>query len=97
MQIENSISQMIINDPKGIYAKWNKYASCPNKLGHLYLMAHMYVGKWISIDSAKGLSGVRRQAITWTRYNLLSVRTPGIKFNEILIEVQNFSFMNMHL
>ena len=53
--------------------------------------------KWVSIVSDNGLSPVRRQAITCTNADLLSIESLGTNFNEILIKTQNFSFTKMHL
>ena len=37
------------------------------------------------------------QAIIWTNSYLLSITPLGITFSDILIEIQIFSFNNMHL
>ena len=42
---------------------------------------------WVSIGSGNGLSPVRRQAITWTRADLLSIGPLGTYFNEMRIEI----------
>ena len=52
---------------------------------------------WISIGSVNSLSPVRSQAITWTNTALLSIRPLGTNFNEIQMEIQNFTSMKMHL
>ena len=49
----------------------------------------------VSLGSGNGFSPVRRQAITWTNADLLSIRPSGINFNENWIEIQSFSFMKM--
>ena len=54
-------------------------------------------GNWVSIGSGNGLSPVRRQAITRTNADLLSIRTIGTNFSGIKIKIQIFSFMKMHL
>ena len=51
---------------------------------------------WDSIGSGNGLSPFRRQAITWTNADMLSVGSLGTNFNEIQIKKQNFSFMKIH-
>ena len=51
----------------------------------------------VSIGSDNGLSPIRRQAIIWTSAGLLSIRPLGTNFNEILTQIQNFSFMKLHL
>ena len=52
---------------------------------------------WVSIGSCNGLSPVRRQTITWTNTDLLSIRPLGTNISEIGIKIPNFSFMKMHL
>ena len=52
---------------------------------------------WVSIDSGTGLSLVQHQTITQTYADLLSIGPLGKNFSEILIRIQNFSFMKMHL
>ena len=39
----------------------------------------------------------RRQAITWTNADKLSIRLLGTNFSQIRIEIRKFSFMKMHL
>ena len=53
--------------------------------------------KWVNIGSDNGLSPGRRQAVIWTNAYILSIRTQGIFFNEILFEIEIFSFKKMHL
>ena len=66
-----------------------------NELTHL---PHIYASvKWVSIDSDNGLSPGRCQPIIWTNTDILSIRTQGTYFNEILFEIQIFSFKKMHL
>ena len=49
---------------------------------------NIYVSvNWVSIGSGNGLSPVRRQAITWTNGDLLSIGPLGINFSEIQIKV----------
>ena len=64
---------------------------------HWGQVAHICVGKIISIGSDNGLSPGRRQAIIWTIAGILLIRPLGINFIEILIEINIFSFMKMHL
>ena len=47
--------------------------------------------------SDNGLSPGRRQAIIWTNAGILLIGPLGINFSEILIEIQTFSYMKMHL
>ena len=50
-----------------------------------------------NIASDNGLSPVQRQAIIWTIPAMLSIRTEGTYFSEILFKMQKFSFKEMHL
>ena len=54
-------------------------------------------GVSVNIGSGYGLSPGRRQAITWTNVDLFPIRPNGTYFNEILLEIQKFSFMKMRL
>ena len=49
------------------------------------------------ITSDNGLSPARRQPIIWTNDDTLSIRPFGTHFNEILFEIQEFSFTKIHL
>ena len=60
-------------------------------------MTHICVSKLTSIGSDNGLSPGRRQAIIWTNAGMLLIEPLGTNFNEILIEIHNFSFKKMHL
>ena len=51
----------------------------------------------MGIAPVNGLSPVRRQAITWTKADLLSIGPLGTIFSEILIEILTFSFKKIHL
>ena len=65
---------------------------------HLSRVSHIYASvNWGGSASGNGLSLVRRQAITWTTADLLSIGSLGTSFTEIRIEIQNFSFIKMHL
>ena len=58
----------------------------------------MYVSvNWASIGSDNGLSLGQHQAIIWTNAGILSIKPQGTYFNEILIDIQIFSFKKMHL
>ena len=46
---------------------------------------------WVSIGSDNGLSPVRRQAITWTNADLLSIALLWTYFSEIWIGILSFS------
>ena len=52
---------------------------------------------WVIIGSGNVLSPVRRQAITWTNADLLSITPLGTNFGEILINGQNVLLIKMHL
>ena len=51
----------------------------------------------VIIDSDNGSSPVRRQAITSTNADLMSLRLLETNFDEIRIKLQNFSLLNMYL
>ena len=53
--------------------------------------------KRFNIVSDNGLPPGRLQAIIWTNADILSIRTQGTYFNEILFEIQIFSFKKMRL
>ena len=59
-------------------------------------MTHICVSEIIIIDSVNGLSPDRRQAIIWTNAGILLIGPLGTNFNEILIEMNTFSFKKMH-
>ena len=42
---------------------------------------------WVNLGSGNGLSQVQRQAITWTKVDLLSVRFCGIHYKAISMEM----------
>ena len=58
-------------------------------------MTHICVSKQTIIGSDNSLSP--GQAIIWTNAGILLIGPMGTKFNEILIEIQTFSFKKMHL
>ena len=63
-------------------------------LTHFPLLPHIYASvNWVSIGSDNGLSPSRRQAITWTNADLLSIGPLGTNFSEIRIKIEIFSFM----
>ena len=65
---------------------------------HLPLVPHIYASvNWVNIVSDNGLSPGRRQAIIWNNADILSIRPPGTHFNEILFEINLFSFKKMRL
>ena len=60
-------------------------------------MTHICVGNLSIIGSDNGLSPARRQAIIWTNAGILSIRSLGTHFTEILSKNHTFSFKKMHL
>ena len=60
-------------------------------------MKHICVSKLTIIGSDNGLSPGRRQAIIWTNARILLIGTLGTNFNEILSEIDTFSFKKMYL
>ena len=60
-------------------------------------MTHICVSKLTIIVSDNGLSPGRHQAIIWTNAGILLIGPLGTNFSEILIGIQTFSFMKMHL
>ena len=50
---------------------------------------------WVSVDSGNGLPPIRRQTITWTNADLLSIGQLGTNFSEISIKIQIFSLKKM--
>ena len=65
-------------------------------LTHWGRVTHICVGNLTIIGSDNGLSHGRRQDIIWTNAGILSIGPFGTNFNEISIEIQTFSFKNMH-
>ena len=63
---------------------------------HCVRVTHICVDS-LTIIGSDDLSPGWRQAIIWTNPGLLSIETLGTNFSEILIKIQNFSFMKMHL
>ena len=55
------------------------------------------VGKLTIVGSDYGLSPARRQAITWSNAGIWLIGPLGTNFSEIVIGIQTFSFMKMHL
>ena len=60
-------------------------------------MTQTCVGKITNIGSDNGLSPGRRQAINWTNAGTLLIGPLGTNFNETIIEINTFSFKEMHL
>ena len=66
-------------------------------LTHWGRVTHICIGNLTIIGSDNGLSPGRHQAIIWINAGILSIRTLGTKFSEILIYIHTFSFKKMHL
>ena len=66
-------------------------------LTHWGWVTHICVSKLTIIGSDNGLSPARRQAITYTNAGILLIWPLGTNFSEILIGIQTFSFMEIHL
>ena len=60
-------------------------------------MTHICISKLTIIDSDNGLSPGQCQAIIRTNAGILSIRTMGTNFSEILSKIHTFSFKKVHL
>ena len=60
-------------------------------------MTHIYFSKLTIIDSDKGLSPGRHQAIVWTNDGISIIGPLETNFSEILIRIQTISFKKMCL
>ena len=60
-------------------------------------MTHSCVGKLTIVGSDNGLSPGWCQSIIWTNAGILLIGPLGANFREILIDIQTFSFIKMHL
>ena len=58
---------------------------------------HIYVSKLAIIGSVNGLAPSRRKAISWSNAGILLIGPLGTNFNQIHIEIHNFSFKKIHL
>ena len=70
---------------------------CSHYLTHWGRVMHICVGKLIVIGSDNGLSSGCRQAIIWADAGILLIEPFGTNFGDILIKIQTFSFVKMHL
>ena len=66
-------------------------------LNHWGRVTHICVSKLTTIGSDNGLSPGRRQAIIWSNAGILLNWTLGTNVNEILSEIDTFSFKQMRL
>ena len=64
---------------------------------HWGRVAHICVGKQITIGSDNGLSPERRQAIIWIISKISLIGTLRTNFSQILSEIHTFSLKKMHL
>ena len=74
-----------------------EYRCVSRCLTHWGLVTHICFSKLSIIGSDNGLSPDRHQAIIWNNNGILFIGTLGTNFNEILIEINAFSFKNVHL
>ena len=80
------------------FIKWTFEKYCNIILfTHWGRVTHIGVSKIAIICSDNGLSPGRRQAIIWTKAEILLIRTWGTNVYEILKEIYMFSFKKMHL
>ena len=70
---------------------------CAEVLTHWGRVTHICVGDLTIIGSDNGLSSGRRQAIIWTNAGILLIGPLRTNFNEIIFEIQKFSFEKMHM
>ena len=83
-----------------IFFKMHRVNQCPWNLTFKPLRpsdAYTSVSNLTIIGSDNGLSPGRRQAIIWINAGILLIGPLGTNFNEILIEIQTFSFRKIHL
>ena len=66
-------------------------------LTHWGRVTHICVSKLTIIGSDNGLAPGRRQAIIWINARILLIRTSGMNFSEILIEIQKFWLKKIRL
>ena len=66
-------------------------------LTHWGRVMHIGAGKLTTIASDNGSSPGRRQAIIWTNAGILLIGPLGTNVNEIVIEIQTFSFEKKYL
>ena len=66
-------------------------------LTHWGRVTQICVSKLAIVGSDNGLSPSWLQAIIWTNAGILSIGPLGMKFNEILIEIDTLSFKKMRL
>ena len=94
-----SVTTRIKISRNGSKCKSLRFKTIQNRHGltHWGRVTHICVSKLSIIGSDNGLSPDRRQAIIWTNDGILLIGTLGTNFNEILIEIQTFSFKNILL
>ena len=67
------------------------------QLTHCGRVTYTCVSSVTIIGSDNGLSPGRRQAIIWTNDGILLIGSLGTTSSEILIEINSFSFIKMHV
>ena len=77
--------------------QWNHVCLFPSVLTHWGRVTRIRVSKLATISSDNGLSPGRRQAIIWTNAGILLIGPLGTYFGEIVVGIQTFSFIKMHL
>ena len=81
-----------------LFIQWSDWlTSSLVHLTHWGRVTHICVSTQTIIGSDNGLSPGRRQAIIWTSAGILLIGPLGANFNEIVIEIDTFSFKKMHL
>ena len=89
--IETWIQKYVVSIPLGIIIHGRRGST------HWGRVTHICVSEIIIIGSDNGLSPVRHQAIKRTNAGILLIGTSGIKFNEIMIEINILSLQIMRL
>ena len=83
---------------KGVsYVYHMQFCDVTMQLTHWGQVMHICVSELTIISSDNGLSPGWRQAIIWTNAGILLIGPFEIKFSEILIKINWFSFKKMHL
>ena len=81
-----------------LFIQWSDWlTSSLVHLTHWGRVTHICVSTQTIIGSDNGLSPGRRQAIIWISAGILLIGPLGANFNEIVIEIDTFSFKKMHL
>ena len=79
-------------------AKWRPCCPGSDELILKSPQCHTYASEnMVSTGADNGLASIRRQYIILSNVWLLSIRSLGTNFSEILIQIRTSSFMKMHL